>query len=61
MLDDLRLHSNLHRHLGPPVMRQLPGMRAKVICLLAAWQLANLVGFVSQGVLDTLERRTDAR
>ena len=23
MLDDLRLHSNLHRHLGPPVMRQL--------------------------------------
>jgi len=61
MLDDLRLHSNLHRHLGPPLMRQPPGMRAKVICLLAAWQLANLVGFVSQGVLDTLERPTDAR
>jgi GT2 family glycosyltransferase len=56
MTDDLRLHSNLHRHLGPPVMRQVPGMRAKVICLLAAWQLANLVGFVSQGVIEATAR-----
>ena len=24
MIDDLRLHSNLHRHLGPPVMRLVP-------------------------------------
>ena len=39
-------------------------MRAKVICLLAAWQVANLVGFVSQGVIDATAKhspRSDPR
>jgi GT2 family glycosyltransferase len=59
MLDDLRLHSNLHRYLGPPVMRQDYGMRAKVIALLFTWQVANLVGFVSQGVVEAIARDAD--
>ena len=63
MADDLRLHVSLRRHLGPPIMRLAPRMRAKVVLLLATWQLANLVGFVSQGILETLERvpQGDAR
>ncbi len=58
MIDDLRLHSNLYRHLGPSVMRQGHGMRAKVIALLLTWQVANLVGFVSQGVVERIARNS---
>jgi hypothetical protein len=31
-------------------------MRTKVIALLVTWQVANLVGFVSQGVIETVAR-----
>ena len=64
MADDLRLHVSLRRHLEAPVMRLAPSMRAKVVLLLATWQLANLVGFVSQAVLETVAgqaRRNGAR
>ena len=61
MVDDLRLHANLRRYLGPPVMRQEPRMRAKVIALLLTWQLANLVGFVSQGVTEAITRQDYGR
>jgi GT2 family glycosyltransferase len=60
MTEDLRLHTNLQRHLGPSVMRQDPGMRAKVIALLITWQVANAVGFVSQAVIETFARHSDA-
>ena len=42
-------------------MQLVPGMRARVLALLLTWQLANLVGFVSQGVLETIGKRADAR
>lgn len=57
MTDDVGLHLNLRRHLGPPLLQLPPAMRARVIVLLATWQVANLVGFVSQGVLETLGER----
>lgn len=56
MVEDVRLHVSLHRHLGPSIGRLAPTMRAKVVMLLGVWQLANLVGFVSQGLLETTRR-----
>ena len=60
MVDDLRLHTGLPRYLGPPLMRQVPVMRAKVLGLLVAWQVANLVGFASQGACEAIARRAHA-
>ena len=57
MREDIRLHFGLRRHVGPAVMQLGPEMRARVILLLATWQMANAVGFVSQGVLDAVSRR----
>ena len=61
MRDDLGLHVNMHRHLGPSLRAQAPWMRVKVTLLLAVWQLANLAGFVWQGSLETLTRRPEDR
>ena len=56
MTDDIRLHWTLGRHLGPPLMRLDRRMRAKTLLLLGTWQLANAIGFVSQGVLEATRR-----
>ena len=54
MTDDVRLHWTLGRHLGPPLRRLDRRMRAKAVLLLGTWQVANAVGFVSQGVRETV-------
>lgn len=59
MLDDLDLHFSMRRHLGPSLRAQAPWMRVKVVLLLVVWQLANLAGFVWQGTLETVVRRSE--
>lgn len=59
MAEDLRLHMDLPRYLGQPLKRLGPRMRAKVIAGLCVWELANLTGFIWQGALETIVRRTD--
>ena len=58
MTDDVRLHWTLGRHLGPPLRLLDRRMRAKTVLLLGTWQIANAVGFVSQGVRETVREAT---
>jgi GT2 family glycosyltransferase len=54
MTQELGLHLGLHRYLGPSVRRLPSTMRARVVLLLVAWQLANAVGFAFQALVDTI-------
>ena len=53
MGQDVLLHLTLPRYFRGPLDRMRPWMRVKVLALLAVWQVANLAGFVWQGVRET--------
>ena len=49
MRQDARFHGSFLRRLGP-YLRQLPNKRARVLGLLAVWQVANAAGFVIENL-----------
>lgn len=57
MTDDVRLHTELPRHLRGPLGRLPLAMRVQTVLLLGVWQLANAAGFAWQAIVETVQRR----
>lgn len=56
MAEDARLHLSLHRYFRKPLMALPPTMKLKVIALFFVWQGANLLGFITQSLIDSRGR-----
>ena len=54
MWDDARLHTALPLRLVRPMREVPPRLRLQVLLLLGVWQLANLAGFLWQGLRESL-------